>query len=128
MDSAHTQPEQHTVDPVGDRVLSRSSGNRSGFVIAAIGLQLLLCSIASAADACSGTLDRIETSVAHAIREIVDRQMTCESAVIHDQSGYRLNDCARGVSIVSDLLDRAIEQRIPCWLLNLPPPSGSSTC
>lgn len=126
MNKAVDQSEQQSPARVGVRVCVRSSGNRSGFVIAAIGFQLLLCSLASAADACSGTLDRIETTVAHAIREMVDRQVLCESSLKPDQTGYRLNDCAHDTIIAPDHLARTIEQQVHCWLLNLPPPAEST--
>ena len=95
----------------------------SGLVIVALGFQLLICSVASAAHACSGTIDRIPSSVAHAFREIVDRHAIHEHAKKIFEPGFRLQDCdlaaessaqVESVSSISKIGDER--------LLNLPPP------
>jgi hypothetical protein len=95
----------------------------SGLVIAALGFQLLLCSAASAAHACSGTIDRIPSSVAQAFREIVDRHAINERSARTYEPGYRLADCS-----LTQPSSAKIEQIVPTariagnWILNLPPP------
>jgi len=100
----------------------------SGLVIAAIGFQLLLCSASSAAMACSGSLDRsarrIPSSVAHAFREIVDRNIIQDQCSRFIEPGFTLLDCptARPSSPATDSLALRVPLSAP-WLINLPPPS-----
>ncbi len=97
----------------------------SGLMIAAIGLQLLLCSAATAAHACTGTIDRIENSVVHALREIVDRQIAQDQSVQVFEPGYRLSDCSLAVqSTASNALYSPTGSLAGNWLFNLPPPMG----
>jgi len=97
----------------------------SGLVIAAIGLQLLLCSAATAAHACTGTIDRIESSVVHALREIVDRQIAQDQSVQLFEPGYRLADCSLTASNTASILTCSPTASLAGnWLLNLPPPLG----
>ncbi len=95
----------------------------SGLVIVALGFQLLICSAASAAHACSGTIDRIPGSVAHAFREIVDRHSNQEQVKKINEPGYRLRDgdlFAKNTAKVEFVspVSRIGNER----LLNLPPP------
>ncbi len=94
----------------------------SGLVIAAIGLQLLLCSVTAAA---SSTIDRIPSSVAHALRDIVDRHTTSDRLIQIDEPGYRLRDCTLAESSSPSIQSVFPTARIAGhWLLNLPPPKG----
>jgi len=96
----------------------------SGLVIAAIGLQLLLCSAASAAQACTGTIDRIESSVVHALREMVERQSTHEQTTQVFEPGFRLVDSELFLSSTAHIfVSNPTEQLAGQWLFNLPPPS-----
>ena len=102
----------------------RSTANLSGLVIAALGFQLLLCSAASAAHACTGTIDRIPSSVVHALREIVDRQVAQERQSQVVEPGYRLSDCPLALSSTARVYrvfgaDLLAGQGV----LNLPPPT-----
>lgn len=93
----------------------------SGLVIAAIGLQLLLCSVSSAA---TSTLDRIENSVSHALREIVDRQITKEHHSAIFEPGFRLDDTSRTTTNTASVdVHISTAQIAGHWLFNLPPPS-----
>lgn len=99
----------------------------NGLVIAAIGLQLLLCSLASAAGAAGDSIDRsarrLPAQVAQAFREIAERKCVSESPATDFGPGYRLSECP--VHIESTCAadqgcgsgDRWARQR-----LNLPPP------
>jgi len=92
----------------------------SGLVIAAIGLQLLLCSVTSAA---SSTIDRIPSSVAHALRDIVDRHAAADRAPQIFEPGYRLIDCPLAeYSSPSTQSISPTDQIAGHWILNLPPP------
>ncbi len=94
----------------------------SGLVIAAIGLQLLLCSVTAAA---SSTIDRIPSSVAHALREIVDRHTTADRPTQILELGYRLTDCPLAESASSSTQSISpTAQLAGHWLLNLPPPTA----
>ncbi len=93
-----------------------------GIVVAAIGFQLLLCSVSAAA---SNTIDRIPGAVAHALRDIiVDRHTApkCQLRIAVPES--LLDD-----DFIADSSPVRIEQavftdQIPgYWLLNLPPPA-----
>lgn len=122
----HDTPQPDHAHQAGQsslRVGARSGASRSGIVIAAIGLQLLLCTVASAAHACSGTLDRLETSVAHAIRDMVDRQVSVERSMNISQVGYRLVDCDLAISPGLDYFCPSFDQLAPRWYANLPPPT-----
>lgn len=99
----------------------RAVGNMPGLVIAAIGLQLLLCSVSSAA---TSTYDRIESSVVHALRDIVDRQIAQEQQVQHFEPGFCLNDTLLKNPNTAPVDVRLSTAQLPGhWLLNLPPPS-----
>lgn len=105
-----------------------NQSRHSGFVIAAIGLHLLLCSIASAATACGDSIDRsarrIPAQVVQALRERAERitQTTQRDAAEHSP-GYRLCECP----IIDPMLNDALaptqqQQRWARRVLNLPPP------
>jgi hypothetical protein len=100
----------------------RTPGSMSGLVIAAIGLQLLLCSVTSAA---SSTIDRIPSSVAHALRDIVERHHAAADRPIKNyEPGYRLNDCPLDESASPSTQSISPTAQIAGhWLLNLPPPA-----
>jgi len=96
----------------------------SGLVIAAIGLQLLLCSAATAAHACTGTFDRIESSVVHALREMVERQSAHEQTTQVFEPGFRLADTSLDESSTpNEFTSIPTAQLAGQWLFNLPPPS-----
>ena len=104
-----------------------SHSRRSGIVIAAIGLQLLLCSIASAANAAGDSLDRsarrLPAQMAQAIREMVERNHTHSKRIREESAGYSLSETPREL-IPLKSIDSAYTRRIS-WLrcqLNLPPP------
>ena len=120
-DPQHDQP--HPTGQSGCRDFARSGSGRSGIVIAAIGLQLLLCTVASAAHACSGTLDRLETSVVHALRDMVDRQISAERSNTISQAGYRLNDCELAILPGLEYFRPSFDQLAPRWHSNIPPPT-----
>lgn len=105
---------------------------RSGFVIAAIGLQLLLCSIASAAGACGDSIDRsarrLPAQVAQALREMADRSTTqpINSEFVDEGPGYRLCECPR--QPFKSTTSPAVPSMHSGWarrMLNLPPPAAS---
>ncbi len=108
-----------------------NQSRRSGIVIAAIGLQLLLCSIASAANAAGDSLDRsarrLPAQMAQALREIVDRSTPSTPASYREDSpGYNLGDTP--TAIKASTLDRPDRIRFDNWCrrtLNLPPPALS---
>lgn len=106
-----------------------NQSRRSGIVIAAIGLQLLLCSIASAANAAGDSLDRsarrLPAQMAQALREIVDRSTTqSTSAPFREESpGYNLGDTPLRFAPIAP--DRPARAHADEWFrrtLNLPPP------
>lgn len=106
-----------------------NQSRKSGIVIAAIGLQLLLCSLASAANAAGDSLDRsarrLPAQMAQALREIVDRSAQSTPAPYREESpGYNLSDTPTTINASTpDHSDR------PCFdiwcrrTLNLPPPA-----
>lgn len=100
----------------------------SGLVIAAIGFQLLLCSVSSAASVCSEGIDRsarrIPISVAQAFREIVDRHYTHEQTQRLLEPGYQLCECvATEVNLAPSHDGIIVRQCGPIWMLDLPPPT-----
>lgn len=102
----------------------RSTGSLSGLVIAALGFQLLLCSAASAAHACTGTIDRIPGSVVHALREIVDRQSIQDQNNQVFEPGFCLHDCMLvALSTAEVQTPLPISWLIGLWTLDLPPPA-----
>jgi len=111
--------------------ISINQSRRSGIVIATIGLQLLLCSIASAANAAGDSLDRsarrLPAQMAQALREIVDRSSPATPTAFREESpGFNLGDTPTHI-------DPAISSPTACvqlesWsrrTLNLPPPAKS---
>ena len=95
-------------------------------MIAAIGLQLLLCSIATAGDSIDRSARRLPAQVAQAFRDIVDRSVTQQHTRGVDLTpGYRLGECPRGMtpSVVQFELDSG-ETAWARQMLNLPPPAG----
>ncbi|MFG0245641.1 MAG: hypothetical protein ACF8MF_06280 [Phycisphaerales bacterium JB052] len=102
---------------------------RSGLVIAAIGLQLMLCSIASAANAAGDSIDRsarkLPAQMAQAFRDIVDRSVSVHQSMGEDHTpGYRLSECPSAVRPVGVLQQGATQTGN--WarrVLNLPPPA-----
>lgn len=104
---------------------------RSGLVIAAIGLQLLLCSIATAANAAGDSIDRsarrLPTQVAQAFREIVDRSALPASVrAVRRAPGYRLIECRGTIATAPDAMADRSGVSTANWarqLLNLPPPA-----
>ena len=102
---------------------------RSGLVIAAIGLQLMLCSIATAANAAGDSIDRsarrLPAQMVQAFRDIVDRSASVQQARVDDPApGYRLSECPSSMQPQSDR-DLPLAQ-VSVWarrLLNLPPPT-----
>lgn len=104
-----------------------SQARPHGLVIAAIGLQLLLCSLASAAGAAGDSIDRsarrLPTQVAQAFREIAERGMVAESPEADFGPGYRLGECPdRVLPSVEICTHRDATQRWSRRQLNLPPP------
>jgi hypothetical protein len=100
----------------------------NGLVIAAIGLQLLLCSLASAAGAAGDSIDRsarrLPAQVAQAFREIAERNSVSESPATDFGPGYRLNECPSHIESAFESLDgRDLNDRWARRLLNLPPPA-----
>ena len=108
-----------------------NQSRRSGIVIAAIGLQLLLCSIASAANAAGDSLDRsarrLPAQMAQALRDIVDRSSPATPAPFREESpGYNLSDTP--TAIKASTPDHTDRPRVDVWhrrTLNLPPPKLS---
>lgn len=104
-----------------------SQARPHGLVIAAIGLQLLLCSLASAAGAAGDSIDRsarrLPTQVAQAFREIAERGMISESPEADFGPGYRLGECPdRVVPCVETRTHRDATSRWSRREHNLPPP------
>ena len=107
-----------------------NQSRKSGIVIAALGLQLLLCSIATAANAAGDSIDRsarrLPAQVAQALREIVDRSSAqpTDANYHEDTPGYNLGDTPiRSASIAPEHPARV---RYDLWsrrTLNLPPPT-----
>jgi hypothetical protein len=104
----------------------------SGIVIAAIGLHLLICSIATAANACGDSIDRsarrLPAQVAQALREMVDRSssQTSQHTFIEEIPGYTLSECP----VISDTgintpVTRSHQSLWARRLHNLPPPAKS---
>ena len=106
------------------------TSRKSGLVIAAIGIQLLLCSIATAANTCSESIDRsarrLPAQVAQALREIVDRSTHAGNpAALESSPGFRLSDTPLASKAPTE---SAIVSPIDAWsrrTLNLPPPAIS---
>lgn len=108
-----------------------NQSRKSGIVIAAIGLQLLLCSIASAANAAGDSIDRsarrLPAQMAQALREMVDRSATSSNRAFREESpGFTLNDSPPSIP------PHATGQPSRVWtdhwaerLLNLPPPPSA---
>jgi hypothetical protein len=102
----------------------KATGSLSGLVIAAIGFQLLLCTAASAANACSASIDRIPSTVALAIREISDRHSNIDHASYVVPTGYTLSDCNRSTLMLTH--DECIDSHsiyLLFGLIDLPPPA-----
>ncbi len=107
---------------------ARRAAPKPGLVIAAIGFQLLLCSLATAAGACSDTIDRsarrFPGHVAQVFKEIADRHGAAPRDQAGGQPGYRLNDCPRAAHPSAPREARvAAEQPLGAGLLNLAPPA-----
>jgi len=107
---------------------SRRPAQRQGLVIAAIGFQLLLCSLASAAGACSDTLDRsarrLPAQMAQVLREIVERHTAARLEHARRDAGNRLIDCCRLEPTTAPLGPVFAAQRLTLGsLLDLPPPA-----
>lgn len=107
---------------------SRRAAPKQGLVIAAIGFQLMLCTVASAAGACGDTLDRsarrLPAHMAQVLREIVDRHATAVLQQVHREPGYRLTDCPAHAP-VSAPVDSCFPagDLLSASLMNLPPPA-----
>ncbi len=102
----------------------RTSGSMSGIVVAAIGFQLLLCSVTAAA---SSTIDRIPSSVAHALRDIIVDRHAAASRQFHiAESDGVFDDCLITDSSTSAQIERILmaDQDLGYWLVNLPPPAA----
>jgi len=95
-------------------------------MIAAIGLQLLLCSAANAAQICTGTFDRIETSLVEALREIADRQIVQNQPtmpiMVFDPGYINLDAPADDEFDAIKSIDTPCVEHLGQWLLSLPPP------
>lgn len=110
---------------------STMQARRSGLVIAAIGLQLLLCSIATAANAAGDSIDRsarrLPTQVAQAFRDIVDRSAATTSIPgALGIPGFRLIECRDTAHSIPTATDTRGVIATGTWarrLLNLPPPT-----
>jgi len=116
MQRSSTQPEQNT------------QARPNGLVIAAIGLQLLLCSLASAAGAAGDTIDRsarrLPAQVAQAFREIAERNCVSESPATDFGPGYCINECPSEIESHAQTEVRGdTARRWARRLLNLPPPA-----
>lgn len=100
-------------------------------MIAAIGLQLLLCSAVNAAQICTGTFDRtfdrIETSLVEALREIADRQIVQNQStmpIVVFETGFIYLDCPLDEEFDSiESFEMPGIERLGLWLLCLPPPT-----
>lgn len=121
-------PIQYRMSSICKQSETTMQARRSGLVIAAIGLQLMLCSIASAANAAGDSIDRsarrLPAQMAQAFRDIVDRSATAHQATGEDHPpGYRLSECP---SEMRPIGTHIVAQPCPGnWarrLLNLPPP------
>ncbi|MFG0314877.1 MAG: hypothetical protein ACF8LL_11945 [Phycisphaerales bacterium] len=105
-----------------------NQSRKSGIVIAAIGLQLLLCSIASAANAAGDSIDRsarrLPAQMAQALREMVDRSTTPSNQAFREESpGFTLHDSPLTIpSHAAAVPTHVWEDRWAERLLNLPPP------
>jgi len=112
---------KHAIPHIEQR---KPTGSLSGLVIAAIGFQLLLCTAASAANACSVSIDRIPSSVALAIREISDRHSNIDHATCVMPNGFTLSDCNRStLKLTHDEHIDVLSMNLPFGLLDLPPPA-----
>ena len=103
-----------------------ASQSRQGLVIAAIGLHLFICSIASAAGACGDSLDRsarrIPSQVAQAFREIVERGAYTDPIVHEHAQGFTLQECPISIRPEPQPIYALLQS---AWIesqLNLPPP------
>ncbi|MHA7812934.1 MAG: hypothetical protein ACX94C_06040 [Phycisphaerales bacterium] len=108
-----------------------SQSRRSGIVIATIGLHLLLCSIATAANAAGDSIDRsarrLPAQVAQALRDIVDRSASPQHASTRDQlPGFTLCDTPPTLyATIPDVTAKSARDEWARRLLNLPPPAAS---
>tara|TARA_R110002072_G_scaffold42064_21_gene118965 strand:- start:262524 stop:262925 length:402 start_codon:yes stop_codon:yes gene_type:complete len=127
-----TTPQYANDRPAANAAAGGTGGSTgfTGFMIAAIGLQLLLCSAASAAQICTGTLDRtfdrIETSLVEALREIADRQIEQNQPtmpiMVYDPGSICLNAPVDEGHEHIESFDAPGVERLGLWLLSLPPP------
>ncbi len=108
-----------------------NQSRKSGIVIAAIGLQLLLCSIASAANAAGDSIDRsarrLPAQMAQALREMVDRSATPANQAFRKESpGFTLHDSPPSIPThAAGQPSRALADRWAERMLNLPPPQSA---
>jgi hypothetical protein len=115
--------------PSTDNPISQS--RRTGIVIAAIGLQLMLCSIASAANAAGDSFDRsarrLPAQVAQALRDIVDRSSTSSQSIYRETSpGFSLSDTPTKIpAATAEQFWRPQHMDWSRRTLNLPPPARS---
>lgn len=107
---------------------ARRTSPKPGLVIAAIGFQLLLCSLASAAGACSDSIDRsarrFPSHVAQVFKEIVDRHAAGQFEQSIGDTGFRLTDAPASIPTrapVGEFFPG--EMLLGASLLNLPPPA-----
>jgi hypothetical protein len=95
----------------------------TGLVVAAIAVQLLVTSMASAATTCSETIERTRVTrlthcVAQAIRELVDHGIEAPKVMSTERDAepaYSAGDVGSDREFTTDMLG--------VWLLNLPPPA-----
>jgi hypothetical protein len=104
-----------------------SQARPSGLVIAAIGLQLLLCSLASAAGAAGDSIDRsarrFPAQVAQAFREIAERVSVSEENATDFGPGYRICECPQRLDPLRPATPGGnASDRWARRMLNLPPP------
>lgn len=117
------------ITPQTSKPEPRRAAPRSGLVVAAIGFHLLLCSIASAAGACSDTLDRsarrLPAQMAQVFREIVDRHASARRDSAIRQQGFRLGECPRRLRCGAPVACRkAPGDTLGLSMLSLPPPGA----
>lgn len=107
---------------------SRRAAPKQGLVIAAIGFQLMLCTVASAAGACGDTLDRsarrLPAHMAQVLREIVDRHAIAVLQRVQREPGYCLKDCPAELPAQAPMVSCfPARDLLAASLMNLPPPA-----
>lgn len=111
-------PQHSSQNPSGSL-----AGPRTGWVVAAIAVHLLVATMASAATTCSETMERTRVTrlshcVAQAIRELVDQsEETRVLPVVERSDEPSTGQQVLGVDGIGS------RELLGSWLLDLPPPS-----